>query len=590
MKQFFKFMLASMAGYFVIMLVMGLIFFSMMVSLVSLTKKVEVVTPDNAVLTLKLDQDIPDRTADSPFAEMNLFSFQAKKIQGLDNIVKSIEKAATEPKIKGIYLELSEIPAGIATVEEIRNALIDFKKSGKFIYAYSEGYSQKAYYLATAADKIYLNPQGSLTFKGLAAELMFFKGTLQKLDVQAQIIRHGKFKSAVEPFMNDKMSDANREQYQRLLDVIWKNILTQVSTCRNIPEIQLTNYADSLKVQTAEDALNYKMVDKLVYKDEMLDILSEKMGNAKSDKVEMLSVGKFINSREGKTKYFSGKQKIAVIYASGEINSGEGDIKTIGSEGLSKAIRDARCDSSIRAIVLRINSPGGSALASDIIWREVELAKKTKPVVVSMGDVAASGGYYIACSANKIFAQPNTLTGSIGVFGVIPNLEKFYNNKLGITLDVVKTNKYSEYITTNRALQPYETKVLTNEIENIYQTFIGHVAEGRKMEKAQVDSIGQGRVWSGTDAKRIGLVDEIGGLDKAIAEAAKLAGIDQYKISVYPKYKDSFQQLIEEMSGNESEAAVKNLLGENYIYFEYLNQLKKQKGVQARMPFDMIIY
>jgi protease-4 len=590
MKQFFKFMLASMAGYFVIMLITGLIFFSMMVSLVSLTKKVEVVTPDNAVLTLKLDQDIPDRTSDNPFAEMNFFSFQSKKIQGLDNIIKAIEKAATEPKIKGIYLELSEIPAGIATLEEIRNALIDFKKSGKFIYAYSEGYSQKAYYLATAADKIYLNPQGSLTFKGLAAELMFFKGTLQKLDVQAQIIRHGKFKSAVEPFMNDKMSDANREQYQRLLDVIWKNILTQVSTCRNIPEIQLTNYADSLKVQTAEDALNYKMVDKLVYKDEMLDILSEKMGNAKGDKVEMLSVGKFINSREGKTKMFSGKQKIAVVYATGEINSGEGDIKTIGSEGLSKAIRDARCDSSIRAIVLRINSPGGSALASDIIWREVELAKKTKPVVVSMGDVAASGGYYIACGANKIFAQPNTLTGSIGVFGVIPNLEKFYNNKLGITMDVVKTNKYSEYITTNRALQPYETKVLTNEIENIYQTFIGHVAEGRKMEKAQVDSIGQGRVWSGTDAKRIGLVDEIGGLDKAIAEAAKLAGIDQYKLSVYPKYKDSFQQFIEDMSGNESEAAVKNLLGENYIYFEYLNQLKKQKGVQARMPFDMVIY
>lgn len=590
MKQFFKFMLASMAGYFVIMLVMGLIFFSMMVSLVSLTKKVEIVTPDNAVLTLKLDQDIPDRTSDNPFAEMNLFSFQAKKIQGLDNIVKAIEKAGQEPKIKGIYLELSEIPAGIATIEEIRNALIEFKKSGKFVYAYSEGYSQKAYYLATVADKIYLNPQGSLTFKGLAAELMFFKGTLQKLDVQAQIIRHGKFKSAVEPFMNDKMSDANREQYQRLLDVIWKNMLTQVSTCRNIPEIQLTNYADSLKVQTAEDALNYKMVDKLVYKDEMLDILNEKLGNAQGGTVEMLSVGKFINSREGKTKYFSGKQKIAVIYASGEINSGEGDIKTIGSEGLSKAIRDARCDSAIKAIVLRINSPGGSALASDIIWREVELAKKTKPVVVSMGDVAASGGYYIACSANKIFAQPNTLTGSIGVFGVIPNLEKFYNNKLGITMDVVKTNKYSEYITTNRALQPYETKVLTNEIENIYQTFIGHVAEGRKMEKAQVDSIGQGRVWSGTDAKRIGLVDEIGGLDKAIAEAAKLAGIDQYKLSVYPKYKDSFQQFIEEMSGNQSEVAVKNLLGENYIYFEYLNQLKKQKGVQARMPFDMIIY
>ncbi|MEI6851477.1 MAG: signal peptide peptidase SppA [Bacteroidota bacterium] len=590
MKQFFKFMLASMTGYLLLWIVMGIIFFSMIASLASLSKKTTVVIDSNSVLTLKLDQPIPDRTSDNPFGDFDFASMQSKKAQGLDNILKVIKRAAEDDKIKGIFLDISDIPSGIATIEEIRNALLDFKKSGKFIYSYSEDYSQRGYYVASVSDQIFLNPQGSLTFKGLAAEMMFFKGTLEKLDVQVQIIRHGKFKSAIEPFILDKASAANREQYQKLLDGIWNQILDGVSTERKVSKEQLTQIADSLKIQLASDAIKYKLVDKLVYRDEVFDAIKTKIGLDSDKEISFVSPSKYLKSKEGKNKIVLGKKKIAIVYAIGQIEGGEGDDKTIGSERISKAIRDARGDSSVRAIVLRINSPGGSALASEVIWREVVLAQKVKPVVVSMGDVAASGGYYIACGAQKIFAQPNTLTGSIGVFGVIPNLEKLFKDKLGITIDVVKTNKYSDYITTSRAMQPYETKILTNQIENIYQIFIGHVADGRKMTTAQVDSIGQGRVWTGTDAKRIGLVDEIGGLQKAIEEAAKLSGLSEYKIVTYPKMKDPFTQIIEQLSGEDKTSMVKEMLGENYTYYEYLQKIKSQQGIQTRMPVDLVIY
>jgi protease IV len=590
MKQFFKFMLASMTGYLLLWIVMGLIFFSIIASIASFAKKTVVVLDDKSVLTLKLDQPIPDRTSDNPFGDFDFASMTSKKAQGLDNLLKVIKRAATDDKIKGIFLDVSDIPSGIATIEEIRNALLEFKKSGKFIYSYSEDYSQRGYYLASLSDKIFLNPQGSLTFKGLAAELMFFKGTLEKLEVQAQIIRHGKFKSAVEPFTNDKASEANRLQYQKLLDGIWKQMLDGISAERKITTEELTMIADSLKIQLAVDAVKYKLVDKLVYRDELLDEMKTKLGIDADEDISFVAPGKYLKTKESKHKMVIGKKKIAVVYAIGAIGSGEGDEKTIGSECISKAISDARSDSSVRAIVLRINSPGGSALASEVIWREVVLAQKVKPVVVSMGDVAASGGYYIACGAGKIFAQPNTLTGSIGVFGIVPNLEKLFKNKLGITFDVIKTNKYSDYITASRALQPYETKVLTNQIENIYQVFIGHVAEGRNMTTVEVDSIGQGRVWSGVDAKRIGLVDEIGGLQKAIEAAAKLAKMEDYKIVNYPKIKDPFTKFFEEFMDDTKTSELKEMLGENYEYYEYLQNMKSQKGIQARLPFDLVIY
>ncbi|HNW90141.1 MAG TPA: signal peptide peptidase SppA [Bacteroidales bacterium] len=589
MKQFFKFMFASMAGYLLLMLIMFIIFISMMASLASFAKKTTVEVKQNSVLTLKLDQAIPDRTSSNPFGDMDFFSMKSSKTMGLDNLQKILENAAKDEKIKGIFLDLTDIPSGMATIEEVRNALLQFKKSGKFIISYSDDYSQRAYYLATVADKIFLNPQGSVMFKGLAAELMFFKGTLEKLDVQAQIIRHGKFKSAVEPYILDKMSEANREQYQKILDVLWKQMLDGISTQRKISIDELNLIADSMKVQVAEDAIKYKLVDKLVYRDEVLADLQTRLGIKEKDDINFITGAKYYKAK-GKDKISLGKKKIAVVYAIGQIGTGEGDEKTIGSDKISESIRDARSDSSIRAIVLRVNSPGGSALASEVIWREVVLAQKVKPVVVSMGDYAASGGYYIACGAGKIFAQPNTLTGSIGVFGVVPNLEKFFKNKLGITFDVVKTNAHSDYITTTRSLQTYETQVLTKQIETIYKVFVGHVADGRKMKPEDVDSIGQGRVWSGLDAKRIGLVDEIGGLQNAIDEAAELAKLTDYKIERYPKYKDPFTQLIEEMLNESSESKIKAALGENYIYYDYLQNMQKQKGVQARLPFDMIIY
>jgi len=589
MKQFFKFMFASMAGSVLLSLIMFIIFLFMMVSVASFTKKTAIEVRQNSVLTLKLDNPIPDRTSEDPFGNFNFNSMKDGKVQGLDNLLTTLKRAAKDEKIKGIFLDLTDVPSGMATIEEVRRELLDFKKSGKFIISYSDDYSQRAYYLSTVADKIFLNPEGNITFKGLAAELSFFKGTLEKLDVQAQIIRHGKYKSAVEPFFMDKMSDANREQYQKLLDVLWKQMLDGISAQRKITIEELNLIADSLKIQIAADALKYKLVDKLVYRDEVLADLRVELGIKENDKINFITGAKYFKAK-GKEKFVLGKKKIAVVYALGQIGTGEGDEQTVGSDKLSESLREARNDSSVRAIVLRINSPGGSALASEVIWREVVLAQKVKPVVVSMGDVAASGGYYIACGAGKIFAQPNTLTGSIGVFGVVPNMEKFFKNKLGITFDVVKTNKYSDYVTVTRSLHPYETQVLTKQIENIYKVFVGHVADGRKMKTADVDSIGQGRVWSGVDAKRIGLVDEIGGLQNAIDAAAKQAGITDYKIEKYPKYKDVFTQIIEEFMEESSETKVKEVLGENYSYYKYLQNMQQQKGVQARLPFDILIY
>ncbi|HNZ42827.1 MAG TPA: signal peptide peptidase SppA [Bacteroidales bacterium] len=589
MKEFFKMMFASMAGYLLLSLIMFIIFISMMVSLASFSKKTAVEVKQNSVLTLKLDQAIPDRTSENPLGDMDFFSMKSNKVMGLDHLLKTIDNAANNDKIKGIFLDLTDIPSGMATIEEVRNALLQFKKSGKFIISYSDDYTQRAYYLATVADKVYLNPQGCVGIKGLAAELMFFKGTLEKLDIQTQIIRHGKFKSAVEPYILDKMSQANREQYQKLLDVLWQQMVDGIATQRKIATEDLNLMADSLKIQLGEDAVKNKLVDKLLYRDEVLTELRAKLGVNEKDDINFISAAKFFKVK-GKEKISIGKKKIALVYAIGQIGVGEGDEREIGSDKLSESIRLARNDSSVKAIVLRINSPGGSALASEVIWREVVLAQKVKPVVVSMGEVAASGGYYIACGAGKIYAQPNTLTGSIGVFGVVPNLEKFFKNKLGITFDVVKTNEHSDYITATRAMQPYETKVLTNQVENIYKVFVGHVAEGRKMKPEDVDSIGQGRVWTGLDAKRIGLVDEIGGLQNAIDDAAKKANLTDYKVVVYPKFKDPFTQIFEDLMDESSETQLQKTLGENYIYYEHLKNIKTQKGIQARLPFDMVIY
>ncbi|HQH18274.1 MAG TPA: signal peptide peptidase SppA [Bacteroidales bacterium] len=591
MKQFFKFMFASMTGSFILIVILFFILMGMVLSVASLSKKEVVVVPENSILQLKLNEEIADRSSSNPFNNFDFSSFKTSKSPGLNEILQNIKKAKTDDNIKGIFLDLGTIPSGIATIEEIRNALLDFKSSKKFIISYSEEYTQKAYYIASVSDKVYLYPEGALDFKGLNGEVMFFKGLLDKLDVDVQILRHGKFKSAVEPFVLDKMSEPNKEQTLKYISGIWNQMLEGISESRKMSIAQLNGIADSFKIQKAQDAVTYKLVDKLLYKDELLAELRNLLGIGKKEKINSISLQKYTSVPDKTKKIHKTKDKIAVIYALGEIVSGKGDDETIGSDRISEAIRKARLDSAVKAIVLRVNSPGGSALASDVIWREVDLSKKTKPVVVSMGDVAASGGYYIACAATRIVADPTTLTGSIGVFGLIPNLKGLFNNKLGVSFDNVKTNNYADIGSTYRPLTKSEENIYQTSVENIYETFITHVAEGRGMTKEKVDSIGQGRVWNGVDALEIGLIDEFGGLEKSIEIAAKLAKIEEYKIQSLPAQKDPFTQIMEELSGESTDQTIlKNKLGELYEFYNYIQYVKNTKGVQARIPYTIKIY
>ena len=587
MKQFFKFMFASMLGFFLTFVLIMILFIGIMASAISFAGEDSVTIPEKTILVLNFDEPVNDRSPSNPFTGFDFANFKTNKNIGLNEVLHLLKKAADDSKISGILLDLDQLQAGSATTEEIRNGLIDFKKSGKFIYSYSEGYSQKAYFLASVSDKIFLNPTGSLDFKGLAGQVMFLKGLLNKLEIEPQIIRHGKFKSAVEPLILDKMSAANRGQTLSFISSMWNQMLKGISESRKISVKQLTAIADSLKIGDPKDALALKLVDKLAYKDEVIDELMTKTGAKENKDLSLITLGKYSNSPDNESS--GSRDKIAVIYALGSIGGGEGDDQTIGSEKISKTIRKARLDKNVKAIVLRVNSPGGSALASDVIWREMVLAKQAKPVVVSMGDVAASGGYYIACAASKIIASPNTITGSIGVFGIVPNMQKFFNNKLGITFDEVKTNAYADYISGTRPMTEMERKFLTRDIEKIYSTFIGHVAQGRGMTVAQIDSIGQGRVWSGADAKRIGLIDDFGGLNFAIETAAKLAKLSKYRITELPEQKDPFTMIMEEIGKDNSSRILKSELGENYAYLNYIREIAQMKGVQARLPFQISI-
>lgn len=577
-----------MAGFILSMIILSLFAIAFIASMISLSGKEKVSIKPNSVLQLTFDEAIPERSPAGPvkFSESSLFV--STKTPGILETMDLIRQAGEDENISGILLDLSVGPSGIATLEEIRNALIEFKKSGKFIIAYGENYSQKAYYLATTADTICINPEGSIDFKGLSGGAVFIKGMLEKLNVNAQIIRHGKYKSAIEPLINDKMSEANREQTLAYVGAIWNHMAVGIGEARKIETTILQNCADSLLVQTPEDAVRLKFADKIVYRDELTEMLKNKTGAGPNDKLEMVTLDKYKDVPAIK-KAKRAKDKIAVIYAVGSIGGGEGDDETIGSEGLSKAIRKARTDSTIKAIVFRINSPGGDALASDVILREIALAKKVKPVVVTMGDLAASGGYYIACAADTIVANPTTLTGSIGVFGVIPDFSKFFANKLGITFDQVKTNANSDFPSAFRPLSAYEQKVMTNMIERIYGTFIKHVSDGRNITVANVDSIGQGRVWSGIDGKRLKLVDKNGGFYDAISIAAGMAKLENYRLVSLPEQKDPFTQIIEEISGKPSETTIQKELGSFYPWLKEMRAWAAMKGVQARLPFILTI-
>ncbi len=591
MKQFFKFMFASMLGFLLSGILLIVIFIALVSSAISNAGKEEdeVSVKENSVLHIEFGQEIVDRASKNPLENFDFMSFKPNESTGLDKILENLEKAASDTKIKGIFLDITNVPAGIATVEEIRNALIEFKKSKKFIVAYSEIYTQKTYYLTSVADKIYLNPQGAIEIKGLGGEIMFYKGALEKLEIEPQIIRHGKFKSAVEPYMLDKMSDANREQTHTFINSIWQQIISGIAKERKISTASIQEMADNMLVQSPEDALKYKLVDKLLYRDEVTAELKGRLGVAEKDKLALVDFSSYFNTPTIR-KYDLATPKIAVIYATGAIESGEGDDKTIGSERISKAIAEARKDEKVKAIVLRVNSPGGSALASDVIWREVVLAKKVKPVVVSMGDVAASGGYYIACAANKIYASPNTITGSIGVFGVMFNGQKFLNNKLGITIDTVKTGKHSDLGSIYRPLTADERAVIQQEVEHVYDVFTKKVAEGRKKTQAEIDSIGQGRVWSGTDAMKIGLIDAFGGLNDAIADAAKMAKLDKYRIYSLPKQKSTLESLFKKTTESEETRVMERELGLAYKYYKNLQDVLKSQGIQARLPYSIDIH
>lgn len=586
MKEFFKYVFATVVGIVLSTVVLGILGFVVIVGLISsVGSDTKTVVKPNSVLYLNLDQAITERTPKESFG--NVFGSGNKSL-GFYDVIRALQKAKTDDNIQAVYLNVMAPQAGMATLTEVRNAILDFKTSKKPVIAYSEIYSQGAYYLASAATKVYLNPEGDLEFKGFKAQLMFFKGALDKLGIEPQIIRVGNYKSAVEPFINTKMSDYNREQVSVYVHGLYQTFLKGIADARKLSSDTLFQIADQLKIQHPKDALALKMVDGLKYKDEVLDELREITDKSKKDDINSVAINDYIKDLPTQGDIAS-KNKIAVIYANGDIIGGEGSDEQIGSERISRAIRKARLDEDVKAIVLRVNSGGGSALASDVIWREVELSKKIKPVMASFGDVAASGGYYIGCAADSIFVQPNTITGSIGVFGMYMNLENLMNNKLGITFDEVKTGKYADIASAYRPMTPAERLIMQKGVNNIYQTFITKVANGRKKTTAQVDSLGGGRVWTGKDAVANGLADRIASFGEAIASAAKKAKLKDYKVVEYPEKIDPLKELLSNAKDNVSAYYAKKEFGENYVLYQQMKKAIAQAGIQARLDHEIII-
>jgi len=578
--------LATVIGIFVFMMLsfFGIILIGVIFGGDSETVEVE----NNSVIELNLS-DISDDYA-GKYSDPWVTAFSERKKIGLTDVINAIEIAETDDAIKGISILNTNSSLGMAQSKELRDALNRFKKSGKFIYSYANNYSQKEYYLNSVATSIYINPIGELDFKGLSTEVMFFKDFQEKSGLKMEVIRHGKYKSAVEPFLENKMSDANKEQTMALLNGIWTNIVEDISKSRNIPVEKLNTIANGLLARTPKMAKAQNLIDYIAYEDVYHNAIRKVLKVDKDEDYNTVSIADYTQKTTTTSVNMDSNDAIAIVYAQGEIGSGEGDVNEIGEGSMRRSLQEARKDDDIKAIVLRINSPGGSALTSDLIWREIELTKRVKPVVVSMGNYAASGGYYIACNANTIFAEKNTITGSIGVFGTLPNFS-VAANRYGINTEQVRTHEnasnYSPFVPMDEKF-----KAITLEgVENIYATFIGHVAEGRKMTTAQVDAIGQGRVWTGSEALKIGLVDKIGGLREAIAEAAKLAKIKSYSTVNYPEYEKNFEDIFANFPFAKSKMAfIKEEIGEeNYRLLEEIKRIKQRKGIQAIMPFEISI-
>ncbi len=544
---------------------------------------------DKSILHLKLDYDLTDRTEDNPFADFNLDEFSTKP--GLMDLRRMIRYAATDDRIKGIYLDASAVNGGMATVEELRKELVDFKKSGKFIYTYGEYFSQKGYYLASVSDGIYLNPMGGMEFKGLAINLMFYKRLLDKIGVQAEIFRPtgNKYKSAVEPYFLEKASDANRIQLKALIDDFWDEMLDKFSKKTGLSADELNNIANTNPFIDEDHPYFKQFITKTLYYDEFAEILKEKCGIDKKKDLNLIGVDKYYAAVRKKIES-KGKNKIAIVYAEGEIVDGKGRRDNVGGNTFVKAIRAAREDKDIKAIILRVNSPGGSAMASELIWREIVLAKAEKPVIVSMGNYAASGGYYIACAADTIVADKTTLTGSIGVFSVAMNIQKLMEDKIGITSDTIKTNKFADFPNMTRAWSQDEIAIYQKQVDKIYTTFLQRVSDGRGIPVARVDSLAQGRVWTGIDAKGLGLVDIIGDMEVAMDITKKMIGSEEVEYVIYPEFKDKWGDFFEGFSARASEAFVSKQAFEFVEYYKFVQDAKNLKGHQTRIPFIVDIY
>jgi len=583
MRVFLKIFFASLLAFVVFTLIVVFIMAGIIRSLTS-SRKTE--TGSKAVLVLDLNQALHEQKQDNPLSDLG--SEDQYDIPGVYDVIRLIDHAKHDSSVKGIYIKCGENNNGFATSEEIRNSLSDFGKSGKFIYAYADVIPQKAYYVANIANKIYCNPQGGVDWKGFAIEEMFLKEALIKLEIEPQIFYAGKFKSATEPLREDKMTDANRLQLTELLNDLFNRLLYSTAKARELDTLVLRKCADQHLIKFAADAMQYKLVDGLKYDDEVKDELKEKLQIDRNEMINFVTIAKYAEAVNYKR---DGKDKIALIYAEGDIVDGKGDNGQIGGSTYRGYIRKARLDKDIKAIVIRINSGGGSSMASENMWREITIAKKEKPVIISYGDVAASGGYYMSCNADSIFAEPNTITGSIGVFSILPNMQRFFRNKLGITFDEVKTAPDANELSVSKPLTDMQKRYFQNEVDSIYHTFKSRVADGRKINIEYVDSIAQGRVWLGKKGLRLGLVDRLGGLQDAVDCAARLAKTSDYRLKEYPEPKNFLDLLLGHYKKSMSIKAIKDELGEDgYRTYNSLKKVKEMVGkTQARLPFDFTI-
>lgn len=585
--NFFKRVLSTITG---IIIFFGLCFVSLFILgfIFGASSDALVTVKPNSVLDLKLDFPIKDYAGKTEFAEYPFLNENRK--DGLFNIIDAINYAATDDHIKGISIDNNFISAGISQTKALRDALLNFKYSGKFINAYADIYTQKDYYLSSIADTIYINPAGTLEFKGLSSERLYFKDFQEKTGLKMEVIRLGKYKSAVEPYLDNKMSADNRAQITVYLNSIWNEIKNEISQSRAVSTLQLNTIADSLLARNAKRAKATKLVDKIAYYDEYTKDLKTLVGIDSSKTLETIKIKDYANYVATKVRSGVHKNSIAVIYAEGEIIYGQGEIGRVGHISINKSLRDARADDKVKAIVLRINSPGGSALASELIWREIELTKKLKPVIVSMGDLAASGGYYIACNANKIFAQPTSITGSIGVFGMLPNA-KGLADSWGINAEQVATNKNATTYSFLEPLSDQQRAFIQEGVSNIYELFTNRVAHGRAMKQDDVQEIAQGRVWTGLDALNNGLIDQLGGLDEALNYAATLVTIDAYSIKEFPVFEKDLDKMLEDYGlVKTKESILKAELGEaNYKILKKLKTITQRKDIQLLFPFDFDI-